>query len=114
MKQRKFNDLADLGSKAGKNAIFGRKRVRVHTVITEKVIPGQPYEPTLDQKIRLLKQELAAAKKAEQPASKEAVQIFFMGEAKLYRIEDLEIIQSTGWPCTVIEVSFETPTKVWC
>lgn len=113
MKQRKFYDLADLGSKAGKNAIFGRKRVRVRTVVTEKVIPGQPYEPTLDQKIRLLKQELAAAKKAEQPASKQAVQIFFMGEAKLYRIEDLETIQSSGWPCAVIEVSFETPTKVW-
>ena len=113
MKQRKFNDLADLGSKAGQNAIFGRKRVRVRTVITEKVIPGQPYELTLAQKTRLLKQELAAAKKAEQPASKQAVQIFFMGESKLYRIEDLETIQSSGWPCTVIEVSFETPTKVW-
>lgn len=113
MKQRKFYDLADLGSKAGKNAIFGRKRVRVRTVITEKVIPGQPYELTLDQKIRLLKQELTAAKKSEQPASKQAVQIFLFGEPVLYRIEDLENIQSSGWPCTVIEVSFETITKTW-
>lgn len=111
MKQRKFNDLADLGSKAGKNAIFGRKRVRI--AITEKVIPGQPYEPTLNQKIRLLKQELAAAKKAEQPASKQAVQIFIFGEPVLYRIEDLENIQSSGCPHNVIEISFETPTKAW-
>lgn len=113
MKQRKFYTLADLGSKAGKNAIFGRKRVRVRTVVTEKVIPGQPYEPTLDQKIRLLRQELAAAKKAEQPASKQAVQIFIFGDPVLYRIEDLQAVQSSGWQYTIVEVSFETPTKVW-
>lgn len=113
MKQRKFYTLADLGSKAGKNAIFGRKRVRIHTVITEKVIPGQPYEPTLDQKIRRLRQELAAAKKAEQPTSKQAVQIFIFGDPVLYRIEDLQAVQSSGWHYTIVEVGFETPTKVW-
>jgi hypothetical protein len=113
MKQRKFYTLADLGSKAGKNAIFGRKRVRIHTVITEKVIPGQPYEPTLDQRLRRKREEVRQLRRLEQPTSKQAVQIFIFGDPVLYRIEDLQAIQSSGWHYTIVEVGFETITKRW-
>ena len=79
----------------------------------QQVKPGQEYELSLEQRLRRKREEVRQLRRLEQPTSKQAVQIFIFGDPVLYRIEDLQAVQSSGWRYTIVEVGFETITKRW-
>lgn len=113
MKPIKLKSFEELGPYERRLTGRPRRRFLNTRLNAQQVKPGQEYEPTLDQRLRRKREEIRQLRRLEQPASKEAVQIFIFGDPVLYRIEDLQAVQSSGWQYTIVEVSFETPTKVW-
>lgn len=113
MKTIKLKSFEELGSYERRLTGRPRRRFLNTRLNAQQVKPGQEYELTLDQRLRRKREEVRQLIRLEQPTSKQAVQIFIFGDPVLYRIEDLQAVQSSGWHYTIVEVGFETITKRW-
>lgn len=104
----KFKSLSELGSDKAKRAILGRKRFPNTRLNAQQVKPGQEYELSIDQRLRSKREEVRQLRLEQQPATKQALLYYFLGEPRYATVSDhnLSILNSTGWKYEIVEVDY--------
>lgn len=109
----KFNSFSELGSDKAKRTILGRKRFINTHLNAQQVKPGQEYEPTLDQRLRSKREEVRQLRLEQQPATKQALLYYFMGEPRYVAPTDcnMSILKSMNWKFEIVTVDYNLPLK---
>lgn len=113
MKTVKLNSFEGLGPY--ERRVTGRPRRRfVNTRLNaQQVKPGQEYEPTLDQRLRSKREEVRQLRLEQQPATKQALLYYFMGEPRYVAPTDcnMSILKSMNWKFKIVTVDYNLPLK---
>jgi hypothetical protein len=108
-----FTSFSELGSDQAKRAIFGRKRFVNRRLNAQQVKPGLQYELSIDQRLNRKREEVRQLRLEQQPATKQALLYYFMGEPRYVSPTDcnMSILQSMNWKFEIVTVDYNLPLK---